>query len=128
MLGFATVSGYVWQGKPIVWILLVSIGLALTYRYLSRGNRSDLVWLTLLGIAGVGMSNTAIYLIPAVIGCSWLAFFAVDRLDRRGRVEFFTQIRRGFSLAIPIVYPVGILLLLAFKVIPQPNREPETRS
>jgi hypothetical protein len=120
MLGFATVSGYLWQGKPIVWIVLAPIALALTYRYLDRGNRADLVWLAFLGIAGVGVSNTAIYLIPAVIGCAWLAYFAVGRFERRGRAEFLTQIRRGLLLAIPVAYPVGILLLLAIKVIPQP--------
>ena len=53
LFGFATVSGYVWQGKPIVWLLFLPIGLALTYRFLNRGNASDLAWLTLLGIAGV---------------------------------------------------------------------------
>jgi hypothetical protein len=40
-LGFATVSRYMWQGKPIVWILFLPIALALTYRYLSRANRRD---------------------------------------------------------------------------------------
>src|SRR5439155_14062593 len=68
-VGFATVAGYMWQGKAIVLILFLPIGLALSYRFLGSGNTSDLVWLTLLGIAGVGLSNPALYLIPAVIGC-----------------------------------------------------------
>ena len=120
MLGFATVSGYFWQGKPIVWILFLPIGVALSYRFLNRGNRSDLVWLTLLGIAGVGLSNPALYLIPAVIGCSWVAFFALELLERTGREDLWTQIRRGFLLAIPVVYPIGILVLLAFNIIQKP--------
>jgi hypothetical protein len=120
MLGFATVSGYFWQGKPIVWILFLPIGLALGYRFLDRGNRSDLVWLTLLGIAGVGLSNPALYLIPAVIGCSWVAFFALELFERTSREDLWTQIRRGFLLAIPVVYPIGILVLLALNIIPKP--------
>jgi hypothetical protein len=74
-VGFSTVSGYMWQGKPIVLILFLPIGLALTYRFLTRGNLTDLMWLTFLDIAGVGLSNPALYLLPAVIGCSWVASF-----------------------------------------------------
>src|SRR6266513_2087426 len=73
-VGFATVSGYMWQGKPIVLILFLPIGLALSYRFLTRGNASDLVWLAFLGVAGVGLSNIALYAIPALIWCSWIAF------------------------------------------------------
>src|SRR5437763_1180495 len=98
MLGFGTVSGYLWQGKPIVWILLLPIGLALSYRYLGRGNRTDLAWLTLLGVAGVGVSNPALYSMPAVIGCSWIAFFVVELVQRKNKANFWTQIRRGTLL------------------------------
>jgi hypothetical protein len=120
MLGFATVSGYLWQGKPIVWILFLPIGLALSYRYVNRGNRTDLVWLTLLGVAGVGMSNPALYSIPAVIGCSWIAFFAVELVQRKDQLDFWTQIRRGLLMVIPMIYPIGILVLLALNIVPKP--------
>jgi hypothetical protein len=120
LFGFATVSGYIWQGKPIVWLLFLPIGLALTYRFLNRANVSDLAWLTLLGIAGVGLSNPALYLIPAVIGCSWLAFFSLDRFERKAREDYWKQIRRGFFLIVPMAYPIGILVLLSFDVIPKP--------
>jgi hypothetical protein len=120
MLGFATVSGYLWQGKPIVWILLLPLTLALSYRFLERGNRTDLVWLTLLSIAGVGLSNPALYLIPAVIGCSWLAFFTLQLFEQKPREDLLKQIRRGLLLIIPLVYPTAILALLALNIIPQP--------
>ena len=120
MLGFASVSGYLWQGKPIIWILLVPIGLALSYRFLQNGKKSDLIWLTLLGIAGVGLSNTGLYLIPAVIGCSWVAFFTVETLQRNQRFDLGQEFRRGLYLAIPMVYPVAILALLALNIIPKP--------
>src|SRR6266480_3527589 len=120
MLGFATVSGYLWQGKPIVWILFLPIGLSLSYRFLDRGNRSDVAWLTLLGIAGVGLSNPALYSIPAVIGCSWLAFFVLELIQRKKQLDFWAQTRRGLFLTIPMIYPIGILALLALNIIPKP--------
>jgi hypothetical protein len=118
--GFATVFGYLWQGKPIVWLLFLPIGLALTYRFLNRGNAGDLAWLTLLGIAGVGLSNSALYLIPAVVGCSSLAFFSLEAFERKARDDFWQRVGRRFSLLVPMVYPIGILALLSFNVIPKP--------
>ncbi len=120
LFGFATVAGYFWEGKPIVWVLLLPIGLSLSYRYLTRGNRSDVAWLTLLGIAGVGLSNSALYLIPAVIGCSWVAFFALELIHRKKQLELWTQIHRSLLLIIPMIYPIGILALLALNIIPRP--------
>lgn len=120
LFGFATVAGYFWQGKPILWILLLPIGLSLSYRYLTRGNHSDVAWLTLLGVAGVGLSNSALYLIPAVIGCSWVAFFALELIQRKKQPELRAQIHRGLFLIIPMIYPIGILALLALNIIPKP--------
>ncbi len=118
--GFATVSCCMWQGKPIVWILFLPVCLALSYRFLCRANASDLIWLVLLAIAGVGLNNSALYLIPAVIGCAWLAFFALELFQRKKQQDLWMQIRRGLLLAIPVLYPVGILALLALNIIPKP--------
>ncbi|MGE5207992.1 MAG: hypothetical protein ACM3KL_01535 [Alphaproteobacteria bacterium] len=119
-LGFATVSRYMWQGKPIVWILFLPIALALSYRYLSRGNLSDLLWIVLVAIAGVGLSNPALYLIPAVIACSWVAFAVISVFEPTGKTNSVELIRVGFFLLIPLVYPIGILILLTLNVIPKP--------
>jgi len=119
-VGFSTVSGYMWQGKPIVLILFLPIGLALSYRFLSRGNLSDLVWLTLLDIAGVGLSNPALYLLPAVIGCSWVAIFSLELLEGKNRADLRLQVRRGLFLVIPVAYPIAILALLKMDIIPKP--------
>jgi hypothetical protein len=120
MLGFGTVAGYLWQGKPIIWILFLPIGVALSYRFLLKGNKSDVAWLTFLGIAGVGLSNTALYLVPAVIGCSWIALVAVEVLQRTHGFDWWHVFRRGLYLAIPMVYPVAILALLMVNIIPKP--------
>src|SRR6266496_4014492 len=113
------VLGKMWQGKAIVWILFLPIALSLTYRFLCGGNRSDFVWLVLLAIAGVGQSSTALYLVPAVIGCSCLSFLGVEALDPRGRDHFWRQLRRCLLLAVPLAYPVTMLALLKFNVIPK---------
>jgi hypothetical protein len=119
-VGFATVSGYMWQGKPIVLILFLPIALALSYRFLNQGSASDLVWLTLLGIAGVGLSNIALYAIPAVISCSWVASFTLHLLEHKPRADIWKHVRRGLWFAIPLVYPIGILASLKLDIIPKP--------
>jgi hypothetical protein len=119
-VGFSTVSGYMWQGKAIVLILFLPIGLALSYRFLCGGNTTDLVWLTLLGIAGVGLSNPALYLIPAVIACSCVAFFMVQVFEHEPHENLSKQVRRSLLLAIPLMYPVGILAALKLDIIPKP--------
>jgi uncharacterized protein DUF6077 len=115
-----TTFGRMWQGKAIVWILLLPIGLCLTYRYLCRGNYSDLLWLALLMIAGAGLSNTALYLLPAVTGCSCLSVFGVNVLDRTERENLRKHVGRYLLLAIPIAYPIAILALLKFNIIRKP--------
>jgi hypothetical protein len=119
-VGFSTVSGYMWQGKPIVLILFLPMGLALSYRFLSRGEPSDLAWLTLLGVAGVGLSNPSLYLLPAIIGCSWVAFITLELFEHRSRQYLWRLIRLGLLLTIPLAYPIAILTLLKMDIIPKP--------
>jgi len=119
-VGFSTLSGYMWQGKPIVLILFLPVGLALSYRFFSRGKSSDLVWLTLLGVAGVGLSNPALYLLPAIIGCSWIAFITLELFEHRSREYLWRLIRLGLLLTIPLAYPIAILALLKMDIIPRP--------
>ena len=119
-VGFSTLSGYMWQGKPIVLILFLPMGLALSYRFFSRSKSSDLVWLTLLGVAGVGLSNPALYLLPAVIGCSWIAFITRELFEHRSRECLWRLIRLGLFLTIPLAYPIAILALLKMDIIPKP--------
>ncbi len=118
---FGMAAGYLWQGRSVVFILTLPLALALSYRFLNQGNSRDLVWLTLLGIASVGLANTALYLIPAVIGCSGLAFFATQVFEHKESKDLGRQIRRGLFLIIPLLYPIGILVLLIVNIIPKPS-------
>jgi hypothetical protein len=119
-VGFSTVAGYLWQGKPIVLILFLPIAIALNYRFLRRGNPTNLVWLTLLGIAGVGLSNPALYLLPAISVCSWVAFFTLEVFQRSTREGLWKLIRLGVLLVFPLAYPIGILVLVKLDIIPKP--------
>lgn len=119
--GFGTtVFGRMWQGKAIVWILFLPVGLCLSYRYLRRGSHADLLWLTLLMIAGVGLSNTALYLLPVVVGCCCISFFAIELFSNIRKPTIREQLRRYLLLIIPLIYPVALLALLKLDVILQP--------
>ena len=115
-----TAFGRMWQGKAIVWILFLPIALSLGYRFLLHQNQSDLLWISFLAIAGVGLSNTALYLIPALVGCSCVSFVGVELVARKGRKHFWKRFRRCLWLALALVYPLGILALLRLNVIPRP--------
>jgi hypothetical protein len=118
---FGMAAGYLWEGRSMIFVLALPLALALNYRFLRQGNPSDLAWLTLLGIASVGVANTALYLIPTVIGCAWLAFIAVQLFADKEGPNLWQHIRRGLLLVIPLVYPVGILVLLLANIIPKPT-------
>jgi len=115
-----TTFGRMWQGKAVVWMLLLPIALCLSHRYLRQGNYSDLLWLTVLAIGGVGLSNSALYLLPAVVGCSSVSFLIVELLSRNEREHLRKHFCRCVLLAIPLAYPIAVLTLLKLNVIPQP--------
>jgi len=118
---FGMAAGYLWEGRSIVFILALPLALTLTYRFLNQGNRTDLVWLTLLSIASVALANTALYLVPAVIGCAGMAFLATQLLEHKEPRNLGTLIRRGLFLILPLLYPIGILVLLVANIIPKPS-------
>ena len=78
------------------------------------------MWLTLLGIAGVGLSNPALYLLPAISACSWVAFFTLELFERSTREALWKLMCLGVLLVFPLAYPIGILALLKMNIIPKP--------
>jgi hypothetical protein len=112
--------GRMWQGKVIVWILFVPLLLSLIYRFLRIGNPTDLAWTVLMSIAGAGLSSTALYFAPVIIGCSLISFLAVELLETNRREHVSATFRRCLLLGLPLVYPLGILALLKLNVIQRP--------
>jgi hypothetical protein len=115
-----TAFGHMWHGKAIVWILFLPVALVLTYRFISVGKAADIFWLTSLAIAGVGFSNSSLYLLPATIGCVSIAFVLTEFVSHIEWKNAWRSIQRCLWLALPCAYPIGILLLLALNVIPKP--------
>ncbi len=116
----STAFARMWQGKAVVWVLSIPMAICLTYRFMRVGDRRDILWLTLLALSGVGLSNSALYLIPAAVGSAGLASLALNLWEEKEVTSFLALFKRSILLAIPLIYPVGILFLLAVNIIPKP--------
>ncbi len=56
----------IWQGKVILLCLMVPILLVYALRYVERPTRSHAGWLFAGGVAAVGLSTTAMFLVPLI--------------------------------------------------------------
>lgn len=65
-----------WQGKVILLCLLVPLLLVYALRYVKRPSRSHAAWMFAGGVAAVGLSTSAMFLVPliAVAGVAPLGF------------------------------------------------------
>lgn len=61
-----------WQGKTILILLIVPLSSLLTFRFLCLGSKEDLLRLNLAAISGIGLSGSALFLIPFIVGFSIL--------------------------------------------------------
>ncbi|CAN5757494.1 hypothetical protein BH23ACT2_BH23ACT2_00830 [soil metagenome] len=79
----------IWQGKVILLCLMVPLLLVYASRYVERPTRARAGWLFAGGVAAVGLSTTAMFLVPLLA----LAGAAPLWLRRRGRavVGFFAM-------------------------------------
>ena len=68
----------------------------------------------------MGLSNPALYLLPAISVCSWVAFFTLELFEQSRRRGLWKLIRLGALLAFPLAYPIGILASLKMDIIPKP--------
>lgn len=116
----STAFARMWQGKAVVWALTIPVAISLTYRFMTNENWVEILWLTLLGVSTVGLSNSALYLIPAAVGSSSLAALASHLIAEKSATSVLAPLKRSMLLAIPLIYPVGILFLLALNIIPKP--------
>ena len=56
----------IWQGKVILLCLMVPLLLVYALRYVERPTRSHLWWLFAGGVAAVGLTTTAMFLVPLI--------------------------------------------------------------
>jgi Family of unknown function (DUF6077) len=96
-----TIVGRSWHGKVALAAVLVPLLFVLLQQYVERPSRRGLVLLAAAGVAAVGLSSTAVFLVPVVaLGC--LAAIAWEA-PRRAAV----------ALAATVAYPVGAGIVTA---------------
>lgn len=101
----------VWQGKCILITLLVPLTALLTFQFLRTGSSSDLLRLHFVALSGIGLSGTAFFLIPFIVGISIL-----------GAVPYqFKQtgfLHRILLLSSTLLFFVVILIVIKVDLLP----------
>ncbi len=106
-------SGYllrVWQGKEVLFAVAVPLLVVSGVRLLARGRVADQVLFGSAVVASVGVSNTAVFLTPALIGGLVLAALAT------------TGVRSAVRVAAWAAYPLAVGVAIALTVPPSPTR------
>lgn len=101
-----------WQGKCILVLLHVPLALLFGLRFLSAGRGADLWRLHALAYSGLGLSGTALFLVPFLLGLVTAAVLVLGRARAR-------HLRRAAGLATLLVYPALVALAIALGVLPR---------
>jgi Family of unknown function (DUF6077) len=96
--------GRIWQGKIVLLAVLLPLAWAHLTRYALRPSRPRLVILGALGVAGVGLTSTAIFVLPVL---AFGTLVVVARRKLRPAVAAFAAISAYPLLAGVVVYAVG---------------------
>lgn len=102
-----------WQGKCIVWSVLVPAYLLQAYRYLKEPDFRRLIRLVLMGISAVGLSEVGVYTLPILAGAVGLAWLVVCRDRAR-------QLRPAVMLLGSMFYPVAVGAALVLGILHKP--------
>lgn len=102
-----------WQGKCIVFTLLIPAATMLCYRFLGNGGRRDFALLAMLGIAGVGLSEVGVFTLPILVLAIAIGFWLWGA-NRRQRFP------KTFFLAASMFYPVLIGAALVLGILHKP--------
>ncbi len=95
----------IWQGKCLLIALHLPLCLLYTLRFLKHGRRADLLRLHLVAISGIGLSGSALFLIPWTAAIASIGYLAASLCRQPG-------IRRAAAAAAAILLPAGIVALL----------------
>jgi hypothetical protein len=102
-----------WQGKTVLWTLLVPFTFALCRRFLRRPTRGNLGVLALAAVCGVGLSGSGLFLVPAAIVAAALGHLGLSR-RRRSRAARAVLVNAAW------VYPAAIALAYGLRWLPRP--------
>ncbi len=67
----------IWQGKVVLIAVLTPLALAATLDVMRHGRAADWARLFVLGIAGIGLSTTAAFYLPILVGLAGATFWLV---------------------------------------------------
>jgi Family of unknown function (DUF6077) len=103
-----------WQGKTVLWTLLVPMTFLFCRRFLRRPTQGNLGVLALAVVCGVGLSGSGLFLVPASIGAAALSDLC---LRRRGA----SRIARAVVINAAWAYPAVIALAYGLGALPRPH-------
>ena len=92
-----------WQGKSVLATLVIPLVIAVAVEYLRHGGWRRALVLVLAVVAAVGASNTAVFLLPVLLGGLLLAALVLGEVRRAAGV--------ALALAYPLACGVAVLLL-----------------
>jgi len=105
-----------WQGRSILWGVGLPIALLFTLRYMARPRAERWLMLALCPIAGLGLSNAALYLVPLTIFAASLAHALAHRMRRR-------TLRRWVLANMALFYSAIIVAVLTVGPITMPDMQ-----
>ena len=108
-----------WQGKTILWTVLIPLSMIVTYRYLTAPSRLALLCVGMSGVAAIGFSNAAIYQTPLLAFCLSLAYLAHQHFAKE--VTLRTALTRVVFVGLAHVYTIGFALGVLTGAIPSPQ-------
>ena len=92
-----------WQGKCILIMLLVPLAALFTFRFLQSNSMSDYLRLHFVAFSGIGLSGTAFFLIPFVIGSSAFGFLLCQERTAGYLRQFLLLLSNLLAFAIFVV-------------------------
>lgn len=102
-----------WQGKVIMWTLLVPLSLLITYRFMTKPT-AYLWFLSLcVGISAAGLSATGLFMLPASVFGASAAFALAKGVSKQTlRSALLINLSSGYALSILALMLFGVLPLL----------------
>ncbi|CDZ79052.1 hypothetical protein BN59_03368 [Legionella massiliensis] len=95
-----------WQGKTILWNLLVPISFIILRNFLIFRSKFFFVCLLLIGVCAVGLSNSGVYLFPILIASVAIAKFI--SMNKKKLEEYRFLIYLGITSIYCVIFGVGI--------------------
>jgi hypothetical protein len=112
-----------WQGKAILWSLVLPMTLLFLVRWLHSPEWWRLAVLIAVGISSVGMGTSAVFQVPMLAAAGVIAALCARALNRSAHDAHGLTTAAAGALAASL-YPGMIAVALAMHILPQPDMAP----